>query len=74
MYVHSKNSLPMDVEFLLYDSLEVCQTTTVKERDRKPTDIPQAVRPRMHLFKSFEEAAVAVDEMFNTAFQNAGCK
>ena len=32
----------------------------------------QAVRPKMVLFKSFEEAAVAVDELLNTALQNAG--
>ena len=32
----------------------------------------QAVRPKMVLFKNFEEAAVAVDEMFNVVFQNAG--
>jgi hypothetical protein len=25
------------------------------------------------MFKNLEEAAVAVDEMFNVAFQNAGC-
>lgn len=34
----------------------------------------QAVRPRLQLYKTFDEAAVAVDEMFNTAFQNAGRK
>ena len=33
----------------------------------------QAVRPRMRLYKTFEEAANAVDEIFNTAYQNAGC-
>lgn len=26
------------------------------------------------MFKTFEEAAIAVDEMFNVAFQNAGRK
>ncbi|KAJ3556426.1 hypothetical protein NM688_g2036 [Phlebia brevispora] len=53
MYVLCKNPLPMDVEFLLYDSLE-------------------AVRPKLHISKTYEEAATAVDEMFNTAFQTAG--
>ena len=53
LYVHCKNSVPMDVEFMLNDSLE-------------------AVRPKLVQFKSFEEAAVAVDEMFNVVFQNAG--
>jgi len=32
----------------------------------------QAVRPKLTLFKTIEEAAVAVDEMFQIAFQNAG--
>ncbi|KAI1791335.1 transcription factor [Ganoderma leucocontextum] len=53
LYVHCKNSLPMDVEFMLNDSLE-------------------AVRPKLVQFKNFEEAAVAVDEMFNVVVQNAG--
>ena len=53
LYVHCKNSVPMDVEFMLNDSLE-------------------AVRPKLVQFKNFEEAAVAVDEMFNVVFQNAG--
>ncbi|KAI0743348.1 ARM repeat-containing protein [Daedaleopsis nitida] len=53
LYVHCKSALPMDVEYMLSDSLE-------------------AVRPKMVPFKSFEEAAVAVDEMFNVALQNAG--
>lgn len=34
----------------------------------------QAVRPKFVMLKTFEEAATAVDEMFNTAFQNAGCE
>ena len=53
LYVHCKNPLPMDVEFMLNDSLE-------------------AVRPKLVQFKTFEEAALAVDEMFNVALQNAG--
>nr|VWO98994.1 Beta-xylanase (EC [Ganoderma boninense] len=53
LYVHCKNAVPMDVEFMLNDSLE-------------------AVRPRLVQFRSFEEAAVAVDEMYNVVLQNAG--
>ncbi|PCH43529.1 ARM repeat-containing protein [Wolfiporia cocos MD-104 SS10] len=53
LYVLCKTPLPMDVEFMLVDSLE-------------------AVRPKLTMFKTSEEAAVAVDEMFNSAFQNAG--
>lgn len=32
----------------------------------------QAVRPKLSIAKSFEDAAVAVDEMFSSALQNAG--
>ena len=53
LYIHCKEPLPMDVEFMVNDSFE-------------------AVRPKMVLYKSFEEAAVAVDEMFSVALQNAG--
>lgn len=53
MYVLSKDPLPMDVEFMLYDSLE-------------------AVRPKLVMFKTFEEAVLTVDEMFTVAFQTAG--
>ncbi|KAL1736183.1 transcription factor [Schizophyllum commune] len=49
-YVHCKDPLPMDVEFMLSDSME-------------------AVRPKLTFAKSLEEAAVAVDEMINNAFQ-----
>ncbi|EKM54104.1 uncharacterized protein PHACADRAFT_257716 [Phanerochaete carnosa HHB-10118-sp] len=52
-YIHCKDPLPMDIEFMVSDSLE-------------------AIRPRMTLFKNFEEAALAVDEIFNTALQDAG--
>ncbi|KAH9915683.1 ARM repeat-containing protein [Fomitopsis serialis] len=34
--------------------------------------IALAVRPKLTMFKTFEEVALAVDEMFNTAYQNAG--
>ncbi|KAH8074200.1 ARM repeat-containing protein [Cristinia sonorae] len=53
LYVLCKEPLPMDVEFMLTDSME-------------------AVRPKLVMAKSFEDAALAVDEMFGTAFQNAG--
>ncbi|KAJ7096222.1 armadillo-type protein [Mycena epipterygia] len=50
-YVHCKDDIPMDVDFMLSDSLE-------------------AVRPKLELAKSLEEAATAVDEMLNSAFQS----
>ncbi|KAJ7346726.1 transcription factor [Mycena albidolilacea] len=50
-YVHCKEPLPMDVDFMLSDSLE-------------------AVRPKLEMPKTLEEAANAVDEMLNSAFQN----
>ncbi|KAF9465011.1 transcription factor [Collybia nuda] len=50
-YIHCKEALPMDVDFMVSDSLE-------------------AVRPKLELVKTIEEAAIAVDEMFNSAFQN----
>jgi regulator of nonsense transcripts 2 len=62
----------MDVEFMLSDSLEVsvlfkysvyCPSTLVR----------QAVRPKLVIYKTIEDAAVAVDDMLNLAFQNSGC-
>ncbi|KZT08499.1 transcription factor [Laetiporus sulphureus 93-53] len=53
LYVLSKAPLPMDVEFMLTDSIE-------------------AIRPKLNMFKTYEEAASAVDDMFATAFQYAG--
>ncbi|KAJ6587022.1 transcription factor [Mycena vulgaris] len=50
-YVHCKDAIPMDVDFMLSDSLE-------------------AVRPKMELVKTLEEAANAVDEMLNSALQS----
>ena len=32
----------------------------------------QAVRPKLVRYKTIEEAALAVDEMFNLAFQSSG--
>ncbi|KAH7912407.1 ARM repeat-containing protein [Hygrophoropsis aurantiaca] len=52
-YVLCKEDLPMDVDFLLSDSLE-------------------ALRPKLTIFKTLDEAATAVDEMFTAAMQNAG--
>ncbi|KXN85361.1 Regulator of nonsense transcripts 2 [Leucoagaricus sp. SymC.cos] len=52
-YVHCKEALPMDVDFMFSDSME-------------------AVRPKLQLAKNLEEAALAVDEMYNSAYQAAG--
>ncbi|EIW82813.1 ARM repeat-containing protein [Coniophora puteana RWD-64-598 SS2] len=54
-YVLCKSDTPMDVDFMLSDSLE-------------------AIRPNMPTHKNVAEAAVAVDEMFDVAMQNAGLK
>ncbi|KAH8828075.1 ARM repeat-containing protein [Flagelloscypha sp. PMI_526] len=51
-YIHCKHALPMDIDFMLSDSLE-------------------AVRPKFSLVKTIEEAATAVDDMLNSAFQEA---
>ncbi|KAF9012414.1 transcription factor [Cyathus striatus] len=48
-YVLCKDPLPMDVDFMLSDSLE-------------------AVRPQLKIPKAIDEAALAVDEMFNATF------
>ena len=61
----------MDVDFMLSDSLEVSQR--FKFHDRNLIAV-QAVRPKLAMPKSIEEAAAAVDEMFNTVMQNAGCR
>ncbi|KAG8747796.1 hypothetical protein FRC10_011241 [Ceratobasidium sp. 414] len=46
LYAHCKSAMPMEVDFMLNDTLE-------------------ALRPRLVLAKSFEEAAIAVDAMFD---------
>ncbi|KAG9093185.1 hypothetical protein FRC06_011642 [Ceratobasidium sp. 370] len=46
LYVHCKSAMPMEVDFMLNDTVE-------------------ALRPRLVLAKSFEEAAIAVDAMFD---------
>ncbi|KAG1878110.1 ARM repeat-containing protein [Suillus subalutaceus] len=56
-YVLCKEDLPMDVDFMLSDSIEASGS---------------AIRPKMTMHKTVEEAAVAVDDMFNAALQNAG--
>ncbi|THH26707.1 hypothetical protein EUX98_g7481 [Antrodiella citrinella] len=53
LYILCKQPLPMDVDFMLTDSME-------------------ALRPKLVVAKTFEEAAIAVDELFNSALQNAG--
>ncbi|EPQ57610.1 ARM repeat-containing protein [Gloeophyllum trabeum ATCC 11539] len=52
-YMLCKEPLPMDVEFMVSDSIE-------------------AVRPELKLYRNVEQAAIAVDEMFSAAFQEAG--
>ncbi|KAF8893957.1 transcription factor [Infundibulicybe gibba] len=51
-YIHCKDPLPMDVDFMVSDSIE-------------------AVRPKIELTKTLEEAAAAVDDMFALAFQSS---
>ncbi len=72
MYVFCKAPLPIDVDFMLNDSLEVGASSA--GHGRWTNRFYQAVRPKLVMFKTFEEAANAVDEMFNAAFQNAGRK
>ena len=66
-YVHCKDPLPMDVEFMLSDSMEVRRHVPLPWPDHSTA--LQAVRPKLTFAKSLEEAAVAVDEMINNAFQ-----
>jgi regulator of nonsense transcripts 2 len=61
----------MDVDFMLSDSLEAstdnayftCQVHSFND---------QAVRPKLQMPRNIEEAALAVDEMYNSAYQAAG--
>lgn len=65
----------MDVEFMVTDSIEVRFSAILPESSRVVlTDIErnQAIRPKLALFKTVEEAAIAVDEMFTNAYQTAG--
>jgi regulator of nonsense transcripts 2 len=61
----------MDVEFMLSDSLEVTKVASVPDTSSM-TFALQAVRPKLVRYKTIEEAALAVDEMFNLAFQSSG--
>ncbi|KAF9529410.1 armadillo-type protein [Crepidotus variabilis] len=51
-YIFCKEPLPMDVDFMLTDSLE-------------------AIRPKLQMVKTLEQAASAVDDLFSTAYQGA---
>lgn len=70
-YVLCKDELPMDVDFMLSDTLDVSQIIIFHDHDLTAV---QAIRPKLAMPKSVEEAAAAVDEMFNTVMQNAGCE
>jgi regulator of nonsense transcripts 2 len=68
-YIHCKDPLPMDVDFMLSDSIEV----SVNFLDPDPIKcLKQAVRPKLEMMKTLEQAAIAVDEMFNSAYQAPG--
>jgi regulator of nonsense transcripts 2 len=60
----------MDVDFMLSDSLEVLASWNISYIAHLAI---QAVRPKLVMYKTVEEAAIAVDEMFTAVFQNAGC-
>lgn len=60
----------MDAEFMLYDSLEVGLSIVLSFISFLHGF--KALRPKLVIFKTFEEAASAVDEMFTVAFQTAG--
>ncbi|KAH7108193.1 ARM repeat-containing protein [Auriculariales sp. MPI-PUGE-AT-0066] len=53
LYIFCKDRLPMDVEFMIIDTLE-------------------ALRPKLVLFKTLEDAASAVDEMFSAVAPTNG--
>ena len=59
----------MDVDFMVSDSLEVSFYAKLSMHDKF---LEQAVRPKFELVKTVEEAAFAVDEMLNAAFQFDG--
>lgn len=62
----------MDVGFMLHDSLEVGLSPLLFFRPISHGF--KAVRPKLMIFKTFEEAASAVDEMITIALQTAGRK
>lgn len=59
----------MDVDFMLSDSLEVCSLSIYAHLF---SNVLQAVRPKLEIAKTIEQAAIAVDEMFNSAYQSTG--
>jgi regulator of nonsense transcripts 2 len=60
----------MEVDFMVSDSLEV--RLLAFSYCRRLKLVVQAIRPKLVMYKTLEEAAAAVDEMFNLALQNAG--
>ncbi|EJU04317.1 ARM repeat-containing protein [Dacryopinax primogenitus] len=50
MYVHCKEAMPVDVDFMITDTIE-------------------ALRPKMAMFKTYDEAAAAVNEIFRVQAQ-----
>lgn len=64
--------MPMDIEFMVLDSLEV--SFMHSKWALRSFDTVQAVRPSFRLVKTVEEAAIAVDDLMNTAFQGADRK
>lgn len=69
MYVRTKRQpLPMDVDFMLTDTLEV----SFKQRFHRCTDADdymQTIRPKFAIITDYEAAAKAVDDMFAVAAQ-----
>ncbi|KAJ9104356.1 hypothetical protein QFC19_003998 [Naganishia cerealis] len=62
-YVLCKAELPMDVEFMVSDTLEVRAIGSVSHYHRVEGFSFQMLRPKMTPFKTFQEAALAIDEM-----------
>lgn len=58
-----KAELPMDVEFMVSDTLEVCVPMSMFWFVFTKSLALQMLRPKMTPFKTFQEAAVAIDEM-----------
>ncbi|KAL6308040.1 transcription factor [Sparassis latifolia] len=62
----------LDQFLAFFQFYALCKIRPPMEIEFMLTDSIEAVRPKLTMFKTFEEAAVAVDEMFNSAFQDAG--
>lgn len=58
----------MDVDFMVSDSMEV---SFLQIRTVHVLTGLQAVRPKLIMAKTLEEAAAAVDDMFSSAYQDA---